>query len=304
MDTKLAVQAIEDTIKQIETDIHTADKHKKNMDDNLRHRQFKAKKKAAEVERDGLNINEARIARADYEREYAKSKRTEQELTSQHATLMGEISSLKVQAKELKDTLATEYKNIKPDYMGKLIEVKVCTVQFLAPREVRSIADTLSPFFLARQTSDLANVDLEKYGKALDRCVGPLTSRRRPKLTAKLLSRWSQCDHALPQRQDGRDQRQPQAPLEPNVPRDRHRLDPHQVGLGRAKVVDRRPKELQLQSQSIASSARRLGAHIGLTSNFPAAGCDDEGSGGDGHARSMQCRAEGARVHHHPTRPL
>jgi DNA repair exonuclease SbcCD ATPase subunit len=127
-DSKIAVQEIEDTIKQIETDIHTADKNRKNMDDNLRHRQFKAKKRNAETERDNLDVNNARIARADYEREYAKSKKTEQDLTSQHATLMGEISSLKVQAKELKDTLATEYKNIKPDYMGKLIEVKVSTI--------------------------------------------------------------------------------------------------------------------------------------------------------------------------------
>lgn len=38
---------------------------------------------------------------------------------------MGEIASLKVQAKELSDTLATEYKNIKDDFVSKLIEVKV-----------------------------------------------------------------------------------------------------------------------------------------------------------------------------------
>ena len=163
-DTKIAVQEIEDTIKQIETDIHTADKNRKNMDDNLRHRQFETKKRTAETERDGLKIDDARDARVAYEREYAKSKKIEQELTSKHATLMGEISSLTVQAKELKDTLSTEYKNIKPEYMGKLIEVK---------------------------TSDLANVDLEKYGKALDSAIMQYHSVKMAEINDNLKHLWN-----------------------------------------------------------------------------------------------------------------
>jgi chromosome segregation ATPase len=82
-DAKLAIQELEDIIKGIENDIHLADKNRKNMEDNIRHRQFKTKVEVARAEIESLDVAEARIARDQYERKYAKSKKNEQEMTSQ-----------------------------------------------------------------------------------------------------------------------------------------------------------------------------------------------------------------------------
>jgi len=82
-DAKLAIQELDEVIKGIETEIHLADKNRKNMDDNIRHRQFKTKVEVARAEIQTLDIANARIARDSYERKYAKSKKNEQELTQQ-----------------------------------------------------------------------------------------------------------------------------------------------------------------------------------------------------------------------------
>lgn len=82
-DAKLAIQDLEDMIKGIENDIHLADKNRKNMEDNIRHRQFKTKVEVARAEIESLDVAEARIARDQYERKYAKSKKNEQEMASQ-----------------------------------------------------------------------------------------------------------------------------------------------------------------------------------------------------------------------------
>lgn len=82
-DAKLAIQELEEVIRGIESEIHLADKNRKNMDDNIRHRQFKTKVEVARAEIQSLDIASARIARDSYEKKYAKSKKNEQELTQQ-----------------------------------------------------------------------------------------------------------------------------------------------------------------------------------------------------------------------------
>lgn len=61
---------------------------------------------------------------------------------------------LKEQRKSSEKTLKDEYKNIDKTFKEQLIKTKVGCVEWV---------------WLTRQTSEVANNDLEKYGKALDK---------------------------------------------------------------------------------------------------------------------------------------
>lgn len=91
--------------------------------------------------------------------------------------MLGEISSQKAQATELKDNLTNEYKNIYPEYMSKLIEVTVRLPSLFPGLDVVRCLSDFSACEPLPQTSELANRDLEKYAKALDKCV-PRCRRR------------------------------------------------------------------------------------------------------------------------------
>lgn len=68
----------------------------------------------------------------------------------QIARLSGEVIILKAQIKSYQKDLSNDFKNIKKRYMDQLIKVKM---------------------------QDMASGDLEKYAKALDRCVGRVALR-------------------------------------------------------------------------------------------------------------------------------
>lgn len=67
----------------METSLYQADKTRKNIDDNIRHRQYKARIRTAKEEIKDLSVEESTEARKQYERKYTKSKQKEQDLVSQ-----------------------------------------------------------------------------------------------------------------------------------------------------------------------------------------------------------------------------
>ena len=77
------------------------------------------------------------------------------------------MSSLKDQVETLEHDLA-EFENVNKRYKDQLIKVKVGTREL-----VHSISDQQ---FFSTQMSDMANNDLEKYAKALDKYVTDLVN--------------------------------------------------------------------------------------------------------------------------------
>lgn len=77
------VGKLEKEVKEVETSLYQADKTRKNIDDNIRHRLYKARIRTAKEEIKDLNVEESTEARNQYERKYTKSKQKEQSLVSQ-----------------------------------------------------------------------------------------------------------------------------------------------------------------------------------------------------------------------------
>ena len=122
-------------------------------------------------------MEEAAKARRQFDEKYAAEKKREGDMeaevdciwpklmdpltmSSQYSRLGGELSSLKVQLGDFEKDLS-EFKNINKRYTDQLIKVKASTVLERAYQNMLT----------ASQMSDMANNDLEKYAKALDRYV-------------------------------------------------------------------------------------------------------------------------------------
>jgi len=116
----------------------------------------------------------------------------------QYAHIGGELSSLKDQVETLENDLA-EFENVNRRYKDQLVKVKVGR-----PTESRrSWTNRAYP-----QMSDMANNDLEKYAKALDK-YETCSILRTGGLTILL-----QCDHEVSLVKDGRGERYHETPLE------------------------------------------------------------------------------------------
>jgi DNA repair protein RAD50 len=79
----------------------------------------------------------------------------------QQSKLGGEVSTMKADLEDKRKELETEYHEIDKKYKDELIKVKVRPPGRPRP----SVAPRLTP---CAQTAEVANLDLEKYGKALD----------------------------------------------------------------------------------------------------------------------------------------
>lgn len=82
-DTRDAINSYEGLIRLAENDVHQSDKNKKNIQDNIRQRAFKSQVENAQREMSELNVEEATIAREQYEHRYGKSRQKETDLNAQ-----------------------------------------------------------------------------------------------------------------------------------------------------------------------------------------------------------------------------
>ncbi|KAI0057825.1 hypothetical protein BV25DRAFT_1994717 [Artomyces pyxidatus] len=130
-------------IAKIDKEINEGGAYQANLRDNMRIRKLKRDIAAAEKEIAGHDMEEAARAKRNFEEKYPIELQKETDMQSRNARISGELSSLKSQLKTLEGDLA-EYKHVNKQYTDQLVKVKM---------------------------SDMANNDLEKYGKALDNAI-------------------------------------------------------------------------------------------------------------------------------------
>ncbi|KAF8798952.1 hypothetical protein BYT27DRAFT_6885490 [Phlegmacium glaucopus] len=128
-------------ISSIEKEIHESGASLSNLHDNIIARNLAKDIAKTQAEIDSYDMEEAGKARRNYDEKYEPAKLREKHLHEAYNQLTGELSSLKVQLKSLETDLK-EFKDVHKKYTDQLIRVKV---------------------------SDMANSDLEKYAKALDK---------------------------------------------------------------------------------------------------------------------------------------
>lgn len=150
-DLQSQTQGIQQEVKEVEADVAKIDKDlneskatERNIVDNLRYRQLGRDLKKIDEELSCLDLDEASVARMEFESKYHDQKQLENSLNGESQHLSGEIASLKDQIKQRDEELKTDYKDIHKRFSKKLVEVK---------------------------TSEIANADLEKYAKALDAAI-------------------------------------------------------------------------------------------------------------------------------------
>lgn len=150
-DLQSQTSSVQAEIKEIEAQISTVDKDlnesnatERNILDNLRYRQLGRDLLHIEEDLNKLDLDAASKARKDFESKYHDQKQIENSLNGEAQHLSGEIKSLDEQIRTRDEELKTDYKDIHTRFSKKLVEVK---------------------------TSELANADLERYGKALEQSV-------------------------------------------------------------------------------------------------------------------------------------
>ncbi|KAJ7134632.1 P-loop containing nucleoside triphosphate hydrolase protein [Mycena epipterygia] len=129
--------------KGIDKEINESGSSMSTLRENIRVRKLVQEIKDIQTSIDSEDIEGAGKARRNFEEKYGISKDEETKLQTSYAHLAGELSSSRSQLKSLESDLK-DFKDINKKYTDQLIKVKM---------------------------SDMANSDLEKYGKALDNAI-------------------------------------------------------------------------------------------------------------------------------------
>jgi DNA repair protein RAD50 len=137
------IESARDAIAKIDREISESGSLMANLHGNIRIRKLSRDIAATQAEIDSCDMEGAAKAKRNFEDRYQVEKQRETEMQSKYAHIGGEISShqeqLKMTEKDLRD-----FKEINKRYTDQLVKVKM---------------------------SDMANNDLEKYGKALDNAI-------------------------------------------------------------------------------------------------------------------------------------
>ncbi|KAJ7109736.1 hypothetical protein C8R43DRAFT_904551 [Mycena crocata] len=137
------LEAVRLVIKAIEKEINESGSSMATLRENIRVRKMAQEIKNIQASIDAEDIDGAAKAKRNFEEKYNVSKDKETELQTSYAHMAGELSSSRSQLKSLEGDLK-DFKDINKKYTDQLIKVKM---------------------------SDMANSDLEKYGKALDNAI-------------------------------------------------------------------------------------------------------------------------------------
>ncbi|KAF8476550.1 P-loop containing nucleoside triphosphate hydrolase protein [Russula ochroleuca] len=137
------IEQIRKSIARLDKEINEGGAALTNLRENRRLRRLQSNIQATQKEIDSFDIEGASKARRNFDEKYQPEKDRENEMQQRSAHLGGELTSLRAQLQRLETDLV-EYKNINRQYTDQLVKVKM---------------------------SDMANNDLEKYGKALDNAI-------------------------------------------------------------------------------------------------------------------------------------
>ncbi|KAH7103783.1 hypothetical protein BKA62DRAFT_694682 [Auriculariales sp. MPI-PUGE-AT-0066] len=121
----------------------SAGEERTTLRNNIRLHELQEEIKEKNEELTGIDIEGAAKAKRHFESQYDKDKQRENELSSQHSRMLGEIDIMKENLLSLERDL-DDFKDVQVQYRNQLIKVKM---------------------------SDMANNDLEKYAKALDQAI-------------------------------------------------------------------------------------------------------------------------------------
>lgn len=138
------IKEIEAEVAKVDKDLNESNATERNIIDNLRYRELGRDLDRIKEELEKLDLDKASKARKEFETKYHAQKQIENSLNGEAQHISGEIKSLTDQVKQREDELKTDYKDIRVRFSKKLVEVK---------------------------TSELANADLDRYGKALEQSV-------------------------------------------------------------------------------------------------------------------------------------
>ncbi|KAJ6559188.1 hypothetical protein DFH09DRAFT_921753 [Mycena vulgaris] len=130
-------------IKSIDKEINESGSSLAALRENIRVRKLAREIKENQAKIDAEDIEGAAKAKRNFEEKYGPAKNKETQLQTSYAHMAGELSSSRSQLKSLEADLK-DFKDINKKYTDQLIKVKM---------------------------SDMANSDLEKYGKALDNAI-------------------------------------------------------------------------------------------------------------------------------------
>ncbi|KAK4689016.1 DNA repair protein RAD50, partial [Tremellales sp. Uapishka_1] len=139
-----ARQTIEATISSLSEDISRATTQKSNLKNNLQYRESLELIKNVQNELESIDIERAMKARKEFNTVYKAKMQEETEVQSKWQLRSGELLQMHEARKKMEETLRADYKSIDKLYKEQLIKTK---------------------------TSEFANNDLEKYGKALDNAI-------------------------------------------------------------------------------------------------------------------------------------
>ncbi|KAJ7044129.1 hypothetical protein C8F04DRAFT_1228961 [Mycena alexandri] len=137
------LDAARDVIKGLEKEINESGSYTATLRENIRVRKLMQEIKTLQAAIDSEDIDGAAKAKRNFHEKYNVSKDKETDLQTSYSHLAGELSSSRSQLKSLEADLR-DFKEINKKYTDQLIKVKM---------------------------SDMANSDLEKYGKALDNAI-------------------------------------------------------------------------------------------------------------------------------------
>ncbi|KAJ7784558.1 hypothetical protein B0H16DRAFT_1492970 [Mycena metata] len=137
------LDAARDVIKGLEKEINESGSYTATLRENIRVRKLMQEIKTLQAEIDSEDIDGAAKAKRNFQEKYKVSKDKENNLQTSYSHLAGELSSSRSQLKSLETDLK-DFKDVNKKYTDQLIKVKM---------------------------SDMANSDLEKYGKALDNAI-------------------------------------------------------------------------------------------------------------------------------------
>ncbi|KII86927.1 hypothetical protein PLICRDRAFT_665598 [Plicaturopsis crispa FD-325 SS-3] len=140
---QITIENTRNVIAKIEKEINEAGASQANLRENIRIRKLGRDIKATEEEINSYDMDEAAKSRRNFEDKYHIEKAKETDMQSQYAHIGGVLTSSKAQLATWEEDLK-EFKNINKRYTDQLLKVKI---------------------------SEMANSDLEKYGKALDNAI-------------------------------------------------------------------------------------------------------------------------------------
>ncbi|KAJ4482060.1 hypothetical protein J3R30DRAFT_3286505 [Lentinula aciculospora] len=137
------VEEAREKIAKIDKEISESGSTLSNLRENVRLRKLVKQIQETQTEIDSYDMEEAAKAKRTFQEKWKSAKDKEEELQQQFSHIGGELSSHKSQL-NIWEADAKEYKDINKHYTDQLIKVKM---------------------------SDMANNDLEKYGKALENAI-------------------------------------------------------------------------------------------------------------------------------------